>query len=170
MSPFRRPELRFRRLRRGVYQLRLPPEERSALRTLCEDVRAVLASGDASTRRLFPPGHAEDPVASHEFQAMVHDDLMASHLGALDTMEQTIDATRLNDEQAAEWLAALNQIRLVLGTRLDVTEELYEAGLPPDDPRGPGMAMYHYLGLLQEQAVEAVAAGLADPGARDRSS
>jgi hypothetical protein len=162
MSIFRRPELRFRRVRRGVYQLRLPPEERSALRGLCEDVRAALASDDPAAGRLFPPGHADDPVTSHEFQAMVRDDLMASHLQALDTMERTIDETRLNDEQSAAWLAALNQIRLVLGTRLDVTEELYETGLAPDDPRADGLAMYHYLGFLQEQVVEAVTAGLGD--------
>jgi hypothetical protein len=162
MSIFRRPELRFRRLRRGVYQLRLPPEERSALRGLCEDVRAALASDDPSAGRLFPPGHADDPVTSHEFQAMVRDDLMASHLRALDTVEQTIDETRLSDEQSAAWLAALNQIRLVLGTRLEVTEELYETGLPPGDPRADGLAMYHYLGFLQEQVVEALAAGLGD--------
>jgi hypothetical protein len=162
LSIFRRPELRFRRLRRGVYQLRLPEEERSILRGLCEEVRTALAADDPVAGRLFPPGHAEDPITSHEFQSMVHDDLMASHLSALDTMEETIEASRLNDEQAAAWLAALNQIRLVLGTRLDVTEELYETGLAPDDPRAGGMAVYHYLGLLQEQVVEAVAAGLGD--------
>jgi hypothetical protein len=78
-------------------------------------------------------------------------------------MEESAGATRVTEEQMSAWLAALNDIRLVLGTRLDVTEDLYERGLPPGDPRVPQFALYQYLGFLQEQVVEAVARGLGTP-------
>jgi len=60
----------------------------------------------------------------------------------------------------AAWLAALNDLRLVLGTRLDVTEEMYERGVPEDDPRAASFAIYAYLGWLEEQVVDAMAASL----------
>ena len=42
---------------------------------------------------------------------------------------------------------------------LDVTEEM-SFDLDPDDPRTPELAVYAYLSWLQEQLVEAIAAGL----------
>ena len=54
---------------------------------------------------------------------------------SLDVMASTIDDNRLDEEQVLAWLGAINDLRLVLGTRLEVTEELYDTGLPDDDPR-----------------------------------
>ena len=140
--------------------MRLPPEERVILRSLCGELRTLLAAEDPSVGRLFPPAYADDPAASGEYARLMHDDLVAGHLQAIDVMETSVDATKLDEEQAAAWLAAINDIRLVLGTRLDVTEELYETGLPESDPRAAQFAVYQYLGYLQEQVVEAVAGGL----------
>ena len=77
-------------------------------------------------------------------------------------MEATIDADRVNEEQLIAWLGALNDLRLVLGTRLEVTEEMYERPVPPDDPGAAQLGLYHYLGWLQDQVVQVLAAGL-DP-------
>ena len=41
----------------------------------------------------------------------------------------------LDRDQADAWLRALNDIRLVLGTRLEVTEDTYEEDVDPEDPR-----------------------------------
>jgi hypothetical protein len=49
---------------------------------------------------------------------------------------------------------ALNQLRLVLGTRLDVTEDVYETVIDPLDPDASDLAVYLYLTWLQEQFVE----------------
>jgi len=64
----------------------------------------------------------------------------------------------LDAEQAQAWLRALNDVRLALGTRLDITEEWYEqaAELDRDDPRFPMYAAYDWLTMLQEQLVRAV--------------
>jgi hypothetical protein len=155
-----------RRLRTGVYDVRLPAEERRMLRNLCAELREMFAAEDPALVRLFPPAYQDDERASEEFARLMRDDLTAGHLQALRTMENSAETSRLDDEQMAAWLSALNDIRLVLGTRLDVTEELYETGMPPGDPRAPQFALYQYLGFLQEQVVEAVAMGLGDPSRR----
>jgi hypothetical protein len=166
MSPLRRTGPRVRRLRNGDYEVRIPSEERDVLRRLCAELRTLLASDDPALVRLYPPAYQDDEDASREYARLMRDDLTASHVEALRVMEESADAARLNEEQMSAWLAALNDIRLVLGTRLDVTEDLYERGLPPGDPRAPQFAVYHYLGFLQEQVVEAVARGLNDSKSR----
>jgi len=95
-----------------------------------------------------------------EYRELVGEDLEAQRRRALDVMEATIDSERLDEEQVSAWLAVLNDLRLVLGTRLDVTEELYEEGIPEDDPRAPALAVYLYLGWLEEQVVAALASAL----------
>ncbi|MFC5179821.1 DUF2017 domain-containing protein [Actinomadura harenae] len=64
----------------------------------------------------------------------------------------------LTTEHAQAWLRALNDVRLALGTRLDISEEWYEEaeGLDPSDPRMPMYAAYDWLTMLQESLVRAV--------------
>ena len=67
-----------------------------------------------------------------------------------------LDRDRLSAEEADTWLRALNDLRLVLGTRLDVQEDTFAAELRSDDPRAPALAVYAYLSWIQEQLVEAL--------------
>jgi hypothetical protein len=150
---------RVRRTRRGDFELRLPAGERELLRSLPRQLREALPTDDPGVARLFPPAYADDPDREADYQLMVHGDLMEEHLAALQVMEETIDARRLSLEQVAAWLSALNDLRLVLGTRLNVTEETYEQGMHPQDPNTPAHALFFYLGWLEEQVVEALAAG-----------
>jgi hypothetical protein len=64
----------------------------------------------------------------------------------------------LDEEQATSWLRALNDVRLALGTRLEITEESYERmdELDWDDPRYPMFSMYDWLTFLQESLVRAL--------------
>ncbi len=71
-------------------------------------------------------------------------------------MEATIDGDRLTEDELVGWLGALNNLRLVLGTRLDVTEDLDFELLEPDDDRRPAFALYHYLTWLQDEVVTAL--------------
>jgi hypothetical protein len=73
-------------------------------------------------------------------------------------MAATVDAERLTREQLESWLGALNDLRLVLGTRLEVTEDMYETGMPAGDPRAQPFALYQYLTWLQEMTVASLAA------------
>jgi hypothetical protein len=62
---------------------------------------------------------------------------------------------RLNLEQADAWLSALNDVRLALGTALDIDEDMPDE-LPDDDPRSGHLPVYHWLTLVQEELIHAV--------------
>jgi uncharacterized protein DUF2017 len=150
---------RVRRVGKGQYELKLPEDERSVLRTLPAQLRALLTEGDAPTAdpslaRLFPPAYLDDEERSAEFRRLVHDDLVASKMAAAEVVEATVDKRRLTEDELVAWMGALNDLRLVLGTRLDVTEDLEEP--PADSPDAPLYALYYYLGVLQEQVVAAL--------------
>jgi hypothetical protein len=135
----------------------LTDEERVVLRTLPGQLREILHTDDPALRRLHPPAYQDDPEREAEYRRLVRDDLLRERLQALEVMEATIDAGTLDQEQMAAWLGAINDLRLVLGTRLDVTEEMYEEGISPEDPRAATFALYQYLGWLEEQVVAALA-------------
>ena len=130
------------------------------LRSLPRQLRELLGTGDPSLRRLSPPAYPDDSRQEAEYRELVGDDLESQRRRALEVMEATIDADRLDQEQISAWLGSLNDLRLVLGTRLDVTEEMYEEGLPEEDRRSPAFALYLYLGWLEEQFVAALASSL----------
>lgn len=155
---------RVERTRRGRYRLRLPDQERELLRALPGQLRELLGTDDPAIQRLFPPAYRDDPERQAEYESLVSPELSRERLDALAVVERTIDATQLTEDEVAAWLGAINDLRLVLGTRLEVTEEMYEEGFPEDDPRSPGFALYAYLGWLEEQIVEAMAAGLPEGG------
>jgi hypothetical protein len=54
------------------------------------------------------------------------------------------------------WMRAINHVRLVLGVRLEVTEEGDERPRSPRDPRAPAFAVYDYLTYLQGEIIEAL--------------
>ena len=55
-------------------------------------------------------------------------------------------------------LRTFNDLRLVLGTRLDVSEDM--GPIDPEDPDAPALAAYEYLGWLLECTVDALTGGL----------
>jgi hypothetical protein len=158
----RRFKPRVRRTRRGDFELRIPEPERAVLRGLPAQLKGLLAGDDPALERLFPPAYRDEPELNEEYDRLVRDDLVSGRLSSVQVMEATIDAGRLDEEQLLAWLGALNDLRLVLGTRLEVTEDLDADDIPDDDPRAPAFALYYYLGWLEEQIVEALASGL-DP-------
>jgi hypothetical protein len=149
---------RFKRTRRGDFELRLPEQERTILRSLPGQLRELLGTGDPSLIRLFPPAYPEDPELDSEYKRLVRDDLIGQKQAAVEVMEATIDAKRLSEDQLEAWLGSLNDLRLILGTKLEVTEES-TPDIPEDDPDVHLHALYFYLGWLQEQVVEALSAG-----------
>lgn len=151
---------RIERQRDGTFRLRLPDEEREVLRSLPAQLRELLATDDASLVRLFPPAYADDREADDEYGSLVREELRRGRLDALRVVEETVDAQRLDEAQLTAWLDALESLRLVLGTQLDVDEETHALDLDPSHPSARAFALYGYLSWLQEQAVEALAAGL----------
>ncbi|MFP5318807.1 MAG: DUF2017 family protein [Acidimicrobiia bacterium] len=157
MSPLRPLGRRIKRSRRGGVELRLPEEEREFLRTLAPDMRELLGTpDDPAVGRLFPPAYPDDQERQAAYRLLAGSELMDSHLAALEALEAAADAERLDEDQAHAWMRALNEVRLVLGTRLDVTEEGTERPRSRDDPRLAAFAAYDYLSALQDELIDAL--------------
>jgi Domain of unknown function (DUF2017) len=155
-----RPARRIRRTRQGDFEVRLPEAERALLGTLVGALRAALdgdVGAEPALRRLFPPAYVDpdDQEAEAEYQALMQDELLASRRAALDVLEATATRDRLDEGELLSWMTALNQLRLVLGTRLDVSED--DPPFPdPDDPTAALHEVYHYLGVLLEAVLDAL--------------
>jgi hypothetical protein len=147
----------------GSYRLRLSGDERALLANLLGQLRELLTAGqDPTLRRLFPPAYADDAERDAEYRSMVGDDLLARRLGAIDVVEATLDEKRLTDAQLTAWMGAINDIRLVLGTKLDVDEDMDH--IDPADPDAPVLAAYAWLGWVLSDVVDALAASLPREG------
>lgn len=149
------------RRRDGTYRVHLPSEERDVLAKLPAQLRDALAAGEPTLYRLFPPAFADDDEANAEYARLVGGSLLEGKLLALAELERTAHARSLDEEGVRSWLGALESLRLVLGTQLDVTEESY-GPLDPSDPDAPRLALYHWLSWLQEEVVQALSAALGE--------
>lgn len=152
------PGRRVRRSRKGGYELRLPAPERELITSLAGQLRSVLTGDDATSdpavRRLFPTAYATDPDLDAEYRELVHDDLLAARLAALDVVAATVGDSHLDEDQLQAWMGAVNDFRLVIGTRLDVGEDgIGEAQAETD---APALTVYHYLSYLLEAIVDAL--------------
>ncbi|MEU3655154.1 DUF2017 domain-containing protein [Streptomyces sp. NPDC032161] len=128
---------------------------------------------DPALARLFPDAYGDDDselrAASAEFRRFTENDLRARKRDDALAVVRTLDALTvggdggavltLSGDECRHWLGALNDLRLTIGTRLDVSDEdeggadsLYR--LPDSDPRKPMVMAYLWLGALQETLVE----------------
>ena len=147
-------------IRRAGEELRvgLAEPERELLRGLAAQLADELESSDeadAGLDRLYPSAYPDDEAAEADWRQLTRPTLEEGKLGALRRVQATAGQDRLGAEDAGVWLTALNDLRLVLGTRLGVTEDSYAEEL-----HHPGLAVYAWLTWLQSELVEALAAGL----------
>lgn len=158
MALFRRR--RVARTSTGSFAVRLPSPERTLLANLVDQLREVLleSTDDPSVRRLFPTAYHDDPERDREYQQLVRDELLERRLASLATIDATLAADELTEQEATAWMHGLNDLRLVLGTRLDVGEELLD--IDADDPEAPAYAVYEYLGFLLTELVDALTGSL----------
>jgi len=118
---------------------------------------------DPVLARLLPDGYRDDPEAAGEFRKYTESSLRSAKQQAAQEMLDTLPADggriQLNHDQAHAWLKALNDVRLALGVRLNVTEEFEEqwGRLRPDDPQWAAYEVYAWLGAVQESLVQALA-------------
>jgi len=145
----------FSRAAGGGLELSLAGDERALLAGLAGELGALLegGGGDPSLRRLFPPAY-DDEDDEQAYRELAGAGLLNGRREALDLLAETAGNERLTAEEADAWLRALNDLRLVLGTRLNVQEDTFARELRPDDPRAPALAIYSYLSWIQEQLVE----------------
>lgn len=136
---------------------------------------------DPVLARLLPDGYTTPPsdepgndqpdddvdveAASADFRRFTEGELRSGKTANAELIRQSLPAgggsVLLDDEQAAAWLSALNDMRLALGTALDVgpdTDREY-ARLDPMSSRARRLYLYFWLGVLQETLIDAITDG-----------
>jgi hypothetical protein len=117
---------------------------------------------DPVLARLLPDAYQDDPEAAGEFRKYTESSLREAKKYFAQTVLETIPPkggrVKLNADQARDWLRALNDVRLMFGVRLEVTEDFEEqlATLDPKDPRLAAYEVYGWLGAVQESLVRAI--------------
>lgn len=143
--------------------LNLPGTDRGLLLRLLDELRSLLQGDEVATqpllRRLFPPAYLEQQHAEAEadFQRFMREELLASRLAAITAVEEVLRHPRAFDEETSiGMLHALNNVRLVLGTVLDVSEEHDPEDVDDDDPMAGEHHLYVYLSWLVNSLVVAL--------------
>jgi hypothetical protein len=160
----------FRAARGGDVVARLDPAEAQIVGLLLDqleqllDADAVDVSGDPVMTRLFPDGHRGDPETAADYRELTESALRSGKSDDLATLRATLPEgggeVRLDPDQAAAWLRSTNDLRLALGTRLDITEDTEQ----PEEVAGEEdqqLAVYYWLTALQGSLVDALVAGRA---------
>ncbi|TMR95396.1 DUF2017 domain-containing protein [Nonomuraea basaltis] len=122
-------------------------------------IGATEAPTDPVLARLFPTAYEDEEDAS-EFRRYTEATLRDGKRADAQTVYDTARSGRseLTAEQAQAWLRALNDLRLTLGVKLEVTEEIHDeiAMMSEDDPRYPAFVTYDWLTYLQDSLVRAL--------------
>jgi hypothetical protein len=121
------------------------------------------APDDPVLARLLPDAYQDDPESAGEFRKYTESSLREAKKYFAQTLLETLPAkggrVKLNADQARDWLRALNDVRLMFGVRLEVTEDFEDqlTSLDPKDPRLAAFEVYGWLGAVQESLVRAIA-------------
>jgi hypothetical protein len=171
--------MKFSRKRSGSIEAKVDPVEVDVLLAVAGDLLVLLgeqddapedplaamvglSSGpvtrpeDPALARLLPDAYGDDHEAAGEFRRYTEGDLRAGKradatavLASLAPLHGRGGRLVLDRDESDAWLGCLNDLRLVLGTRLEVTEDT-ELDPRADDPRAQALQVYGWLGWLQE--------------------
>jgi Domain of unknown function (DUF2017) len=151
-EPFRRDD--------DGFAVNLPGPARDLLGSIAEQMHEVLtgatADDDPAVARLFPQAYPDDPMRTIEFERVAADDLQRDRVARFHVLAETVRARWLTEEQLLEWMRAINDARIVLGVRLDVTEDMTPDDVEDDPERADTFRTYVYLSALLEAIVQAL--------------
>lgn len=157
----------FRAARGGDLVARVEPAEAGILGLLLDQLEQLLTADpddvgdDPVLERLFPEGHRFDPEMAADYRELTESSLRSAKADDLATVRASLPAdggdVRLDPDQAGAWLRTSNDLRLALGTRLDISEDTE----PPEDvvdETDQQLAVYYWLTAMQGSLVDALVA------------
>jgi hypothetical protein len=145
-------------------RVRLEAHEADLIRQLAGEMRPLLEADvpriDPVMTRLFPDAY-ESQEDQEKYRELVEDELRAKKLDALRSVEEKMGRggavdVPLSPGEIEQWLTFLTDVRLAIGTRMDVTEEKMAAEIEGEDSDAAAMSVLHWLGWLQESILEEI--------------
>jgi hypothetical protein len=111
----------------GGVDVELPDDVRDLLASLARQLVELIddpnAAKDPGLQRLFPPASIDDPMEALGFEQLMGDALRAGKREAAAVLRATARATHLDAEETLAWMRCINDIRLVVGSRLNIQED-----------------------------------------------
>ncbi len=174
----------FNRTLTGKIAGRLDPVEQALLRSLVLQLAQLLHETDDSASqdplaqlvgiqelaerpedpallRLFPDAYRDDESAANDFRRYTQARLRETKTNRADAVIEILDRAdnkiELSDAEAQSMLAVMNDTRLVLASRLGLTDELkLDELLLTEADQGGAAHLYEWLTWLQETLVRAI--------------
>jgi hypothetical protein len=138
----------------ATYRIALDDGLRKVLGELMSQLLTLLEDPGAPVmHRLFPPAYSQqsDIERQEEYRRLMQEDLVEQHREECRSVIASLSGKSLDEGQMLAWVKAVNSMRLVLGTYLDVQEDD-----PPRKPDTPEQSAYLWLSFLLEESVEAL--------------
>jgi hypothetical protein len=139
---------------KGGVNVDLPPDIRELLASLAKQLVELIddpdSADDPGMARLFPPASVDDPMEALGFEQLMGEALRAGKRESAAVLRATATATQLNAEETLAWMRCLNDIRLLLGTRLNVQEDVDVEAMLSDPLSEQAAVMYIALTELVE--------------------
>ena len=121
----------------------------------------VAVPQDPALARLFPAAYRDDDEAAADFRRFTERSLRESKIAHAKSVKLSLEKSGekivLSDAEANAWMLALNDLRIALGTRLNIVEDDLRLEEPDEeDPDLAGLHTYDWLTYLQETLVRSL--------------
>jgi len=125
------------------------------LQAVKDEIRGSDAT-DPVIERLFPAAY-DDPGMAAEFRGLTENDLRDERVVRLvdcaEELQRTGGEIALDQRVADRWIRVLNDARLVLGTRLEITDD-FDHDVDPEDEEAAEKTVYLWLSAVQEAVIQ----------------
>jgi len=142
------------RRRGALIRVDLTGTEVDLLAAMLDDFGLLLEEPDPADpviQRLYPDGYTDDDEASEEYRGLVESDLRTERSARLQACRAELPEgggrLELDAEAADRWLRVLNDLRLALGTRLEITDD------NELDETDPSVNIYSWLTAVQDTLI-----------------
>jgi hypothetical protein len=141
-----------RRRSDGTFIQAFPPHIPDLLVHLSRQLDEMVDSDAPEVRRLFPTAYPNDPERDAGYQILARDGLIEARREAIAVVQATADNEVLTEDELMAWMGVANDLRLVIGTRLDVSED-DEGHEPEGTPEYELRQIYDLLGAVVHEII-----------------
>ncbi len=136
------------------FRIDLPLQVRQLLIDMKELALTHVEENSPASRRIFPVAYENSPEMEMDFSQLTREPLTRHHRETLEMFGSSLSNSEITEDEALAWMNALNDMRLILGTALDIDEE--RAAPDENDPNYEGYVVYDLLTYLQGALIEEI--------------
>ncbi len=130
----------------------VPEVLRTSVLDLATQLDDELDGDNDMVQRLFPTAYPDDPEKEAGYQILARSELIDTRHSAIDTVRASVKEVEVDGETLDAWMRVVNDLRLVIGTHLDLSED---EGWEPPPGQEASHAVYRWLSYLLQAIVEA---------------